>query len=293
MLNTLLTRIVGTRNERELKRIRPMVAQVGAFEPALQKLSDAALAAKTVEFRERLSRGQSVDELLPEAFAVVREAGWRVLNMRHFDVQLIGGLVLHRGMIAEMKTGEGKTLVATLAAYLNALSGKGVHVVTVNDYLAKRDSEWMGRLYRFLGLSVGVIQHSMDDPERQAAYAADITYGKNNEFGFDYLRDNMKFDLGMYVQRGHNFAVVDEVDSILIDEARTPLIISGPAEESTDKYYRVDQIVPKLKPGARITGDKKAEERAELEKTGDYIVDEKNKTVTLTEMRSEERRGGK
>ncbi|HKZ31864.1 MAG TPA: preprotein translocase subunit SecA [Vicinamibacteria bacterium] len=284
MLNTLLTRIVGTRNERELKRIRPMVAQVGAFEPELQKLSDAALAAKTVEFRERLSRGQSVDELLPEAFAVVREAGWRVLNMRHFDVQLIGGLVLHRGMIAEMKTGEGKTLVATLAAYLNALSGKGVHVVTVNDYLAKRDSEWMGRLYRFLGLSVGVIQHSMDDQERQLAYAADITYGTNNEFGFDYLRDNMKFDLGMYVQRGHHFAVVDEVDSILIDEARTPLIISGPAEESTDKYYRIDQVIPKLKPGARITGDKKAEERAELEKTGDYIVDEKAKTVTLTEM---------
>jgi preprotein translocase subunit SecA len=204
--------------------------------------------------------------------------------MRHFDVQLIGGLVLHRGMIAEMKTGEGKTLVATLAAYLNALSGKGVHVVTVNDYLAKRDSEWMGRLYRFLGLSVGVIQHSMDDHERQLAYAADITYGTNNEFGFDYLRDNMKFDLGMYVQRGHHFAVVDEVDSILIDEARTPLIISGPAEESTDKYYKVDQIIPKLKPGARITGDKKAEERAELEKTGDYIVDEKAKTVTLTEM---------
>jgi len=284
MLNTLLTRIVGTRNERELKRIRPMVAQVGAFEPELQKLSDAALAAKTVEFRERLERGQSLDELLPEAFAVVREAGWRTLNMRHFDVQLIGGMVLHRGMIAEMKTGEGKTLVATLAAYLNALPGKGVHVVTVNDYLAKRDSEWMGRLYRFLGLSVGVIQHSMDDQERQVAYAADITYGTNNEFGFDYLRDNMKFDLGMYVQRGHSFAVVDEVDSILIDEARTPLIISGPAEESTDKYYRIDQVIPKLKPGARITGDKKAEERAELEKTGDYIVDEKAKTVTLTEM---------
>jgi preprotein translocase subunit SecA len=187
-------------------------------------------------------------------------------------------------MIAEMKTGEGKTLVATLAAYLNALSGKGVHVVTVNDYLAKRDSEWMGKLYRFLGLTVGVIQHSMDDRERQVAYGDDITYGTNNEFGFDYLRDNMKFDLGMYVQRGHNFAVVDEVDSILIDEARTPLIISGPAEESTDKYYRIDQIIPKLKPGARITGDKKAEERAELEKTGDYIVDEKAKTVTLTEM---------
>ncbi len=284
MINAILTRIVGTKNERELKRIRPVVAQIGAFEPALRELDDHALAAKTVELRERLAKGASLDDLLPEAFAVVREGGRRVLNMRHFDVQLIGGMVLHRGMIAEMKTGEGKTLVATLAAYLNALSGKGVHVVTVNDYLAKRDSEWMGRLYRFLGLSVGVIQHSMDDRERQEAYGADITYGTNNEFGFDYLRDNMKFDLGMYVQRGHNFAVVDEVDSILIDEARTPLIISGPAEESTDKYYRIDQIVPKLTPGARITGDKKAEERAELEKTGDYIVDEKNKTVTLTEM---------
>ncbi len=213
----------------------------------------------------------------------MREAGRRVLNMRHFDVQLIGGLTLHRGTIAEMKTGEGKTLVATLPAYLNALAGKGVHIVTVNDYLAKRDSEWMGRIFRFLGLSVGVIQHHLSDAERQVAYAADITYGTNNELGFDYLRDNMKFDLSGYVQRGHNFAIVDEVDSILIDEARTPLIISGPAEESTDKYYRINAIIPKLKPGARITGDKKAEERAELEKTGDYIVDEKAKTVTLTE----------
>ncbi len=284
MINAILTRIIGTKNERELKTIRPVVQRVSAFEPELRGLDDQALAAKTAAFKERLGQGASLDDLLPEAFAVVREAGWRVLNMRHFDVQLIGGLTLHRGTLAEMKTGEGKTLVATLAAYLNALAGKGVHVVTVNDYLAKRDSEWMGRLYKFLGLSVGVIQHDMDDPARQAAYAADITYGTNNEFGFDYLRDNMKFDLGMYVQRGHNFAIVDEVDSILIDEARTPLIISGPAEESTDKYYRIDTIIPKLKPGARITGDKKAEERAELEKTGDYIVDEKAKTVTLTEM---------
>ncbi len=284
MINTILTRIIGTKNERELKRIRPTVERIGSLEPGMRALDDRALAAKTGEFKERLAKGATLDELLPEAFAVVREAGWRALRMRHFDVQLIGGLALHRGMIAEMKTGEGKTLVATLAAYLNALSGKGVHVVTVNDYLAKRDSEWMGRLYRFLGLSVGVIQHHLDDRERQVAYAADITYGTNNEFGFDYLRDNMKFDLGMYVQRGHNFAIVDEVDSILIDEARTPLIISGPAEESTDKYYRIDTIIPKLKPGARITGDKKAEERAELEKTGDYIVDEKAKTVTLTEM---------
>jgi preprotein translocase subunit SecA len=284
MINAILTRIIGTKNERELKRIRPAVQQIGQLEPALQALDDRALAARTQEFRSRLAQGATLDDLLPEAFAVVREAGRRVLNMRHFDVQLIGGMALHRGMIAEMKTGEGKTLVATLAAYLNALVGKGVHVVTVNDYLAKRDSEWMGRLYRSLGLTVGVIQHHLDDRERQVAYGADITYGTNNEFGFDYLRDNMKFDLGMYVQRGHHFAIVDEVDSILIDEARTPLIISGPAEESTDKYYRIDQVIPKLKPGARITGDKKAEERAELEKTGDYIVDEKAKTVTLTEQ---------
>jgi preprotein translocase subunit SecA len=284
MINTILTKIIGTRNERELKRIRPIVHRIGELEPPLRALDDAGLAAKTVEFKERLAQGQPVDELLPEAFAVTREAGRRVLNMRHFDVQLIGGMALHRGMIAEMKTGEGKTLVATLAAYLNALPGKGVHVVTVNDYLAKRDADWMGRIYRFLGLSVGVIQHHLDDRERQVAYGADITYGTNNEYGFDYLRDNMKFDLGSYVQRGHHFAVVDEVDSILIDEARTPLIISGPAEESTDKYYRINGIIPKLKPGARITGDKKAEERAELEKTGDYIVDEKAKTVTLTEQ---------
>jgi preprotein translocase subunit SecA len=283
MLNTILTKVIGTKNERELKAIRPIVQQVGALEPSLLPLSDAALQAKTAAFKERLAKGETLDDLLHEAFAVVREAGRRVLNMRHFDVQLIGGLALHRGTIAEMKTGEGKTLVATLAAYLNALEGKGVHVVTVNDYLAKRDSEWMGRIFRFLGLSVGVIQHHLQDAERQVAYNADITYGTNNEFGFDYLRDNMKFELANYVQRGHNFAVVDEVDSILIDEARTPLIISGAAEESTDKYYRINSIIPKLQPGARITGDKKAEERAELEKTGDYIVDEKAKTVTLTE----------
>ncbi len=284
MLNVILTKIFGTKNERELKRIRPLVQSIGELEPALRALSDGQLRDKTTEFRARLAAGEQLDSILPEAFAVVREGGRRVLDMRHFDVQLIGGLVLHRGMIAEMKTGEGKTLVATLAAYLNALEGKGVHVVTVNDYLAKRDSEWMGRLYRFLGLTVGVIQHHLDDRERQIAYRADITYGTNNEFGFDYLRDNMKFALDAYVQRGHNFAIVDEVDSILIDEARTPLIISGPAEESTDKYYRINAIIPKLVPGARITGDKKAEERAELEKTGDYIIDEKAKTVTLTEM---------
>src|SRR6476659_4036929 len=283
MLDTILAKVVGTQNERELKRLRPIVAEVNAFEPAIKALSDEQLRGKTAEFKQRVANGETLDELLPEAFAVVREAGRRVLNMRHFDVQLIGGAVLHKGKIAEMKTGEGKTLVATLPAYLNALEGKGVHVVTVNDYLARRDSEWMGKIYRFLGMSVGVIQHDLNDAERQVAYAADITYGTNNEFGFDYLRDNMKFELAHYVQRGHHFAIVDEVDSILIDEARTPLIISGPAEESTDKYYKVDRIIPKLKPGAITRGDTKAEEREALEATGDFIKDEKHKTVTLTE----------
>jgi preprotein translocase subunit SecA len=283
IVDTILAKVFGTQNERDLKRLRPMVAVVNAREAEIQVLSDEQLREKTPAFRQRLAAGETLDDLLPEAFAVVREAGRRTLNMRHFDVQLIGGVVLHRGKIAEMKTGEGKTLVATLAAYLNALGGKGVHVVTVNDYLARRDSEWMGRIYRFLGMTVGVIQHDLNDQERQVAYASDITYGTNNEFGFDYLRDNMKFDLGHYVQRGHNFAIVDEVDSILIDEARTPLIISGPAEESTDLYYEVDRIIPKLKPGAVTQGDVKAEDREELEKTGDYLVDEKHKTVTLTE----------
>src|SRR5947208_1639274 len=283
MLQTFLAKVVGTQNDRELKRLRPIVGEVNAFEPSIQILSDEQLRGKTVEFRTRLSEGATLDDLLPEAFAVVREAGRRVLNMRHFDVQLIGGAVLHKGKIAEMKTGEGKTLVATLPAYLNALEAKGVHVVTVNDYLARRDSEWMGKIYRFLGMTVGVIQHDLNDAERQIAYAADITYGTNNEFGFDYLRDNMKFELAHYVQRGHNYAIVDEVDSILIDEARTPLIISGPAEESTDLYYEVDRIIPRLKPGAVTHGDTKAEEREALEATGDYLVDEKHKTVTLTE----------
>ena len=283
IVDTLLAKVIGTQNERDLKRLRPFVAAINAKEPEIEKLSDEQLRGKTAEFRQRLANGETPDDLLPEAFAVVREAGRRVLTMRHFDVQLIGGIVLHRGKIAEMKTGEGKTLVATLPAYLNALEGKGVHVVTVNDYLARRDSEWMGRLYRFLGMSVGVIQHDLNDQERQVAYAADITYGTNNEFGFDYLRDNMKFDLAQYVQRGHSFAIVDEVDSILIDEARTPLIISGPAEESTDLYYEVDRIIPRLTPGAVTQGNVKAEDREELEKTGDYLVDEKHKTVTLTE----------
>ncbi len=283
ILDTLLAKVIGTQNERELKRLRPMVAEVNARESALQSLSDDQLRARTTDLRQRVANGEALDDLLPDAFAVVREAGHRTLNMRHFDVQLIGGMVLHRGRIAEMKTGEGKTLVATLPAYLNALSGKGVHVVTVNDYLARRDAEWMGRIYRFLGLTVGVIQHDLNDAERKVAYACDITYGTNNEFGFDYLRDNMKFDLAQYVQRGHNFAIVDEVDSILIDEARTPLIISGPAEESTDLYYEVDRVIPKLALGAVTQGPVKAEEREALEATGDYLVDEKHKTVTLTE----------
>src|SRR5918995_6711148 len=283
MIGQLLAKVIGTQNEREIKRLRPAVAEISALEPQIQALTDEQLRDKTNEFRKRIADGASIDDLLVEAFAVVREAGRRVLNMRHFDVQLMGGMVLHSGKIAEMKTGEGKTLVATLPAYLNALEGKGVHVVTVNDYLARRDSEWMGRVYRFLGLSVGVIQHDLNDQQRQVAYGCDITYGTNNEFGFDYLRDNMKFDLGSMVQRGHHFAIVDEVDSILIDEARTPLIISGPAEESTDLYYEVDRILPRLSKGAVTQGNVKAEDREQLEATGDYIVDEKHKTVSLTE----------
>ncbi len=283
MIGQILAKVIGTQNERELKRLYPRVAEISALEPQTQPLTDEQLRAKTIEFRKRIADGAAVDDLLVEAFAVVREAGRRVLNMRHFDVQLIGGIVLHSGKIAEMKTGEGKTLVATLPAYLNALEGTGVHVVTVNDYLARRDSEWMGRLYRFLGMSVGVIQHELTDAQRQVAYGSDITYGTNNEFGFDYLRDNMKFEIAAMVQRGHHFAIVDEVDSILIDEARTPLIISGPAEESTDLYYEVDRIIPKLKPGAVTQGNVKSEDREALETTGDFIVDEKHKTVTLTE----------
>ena len=279
MVDVVLAKIFGTRNEREVKAMRPVVAAISDLEPSVQQLSDVDLAAKTIEFRERIARGESVDNLLIEAFAVCREAGRRVLNMRHFDVQLIGGMVLHKGRIAEMKTGEGKTLVATLPTYLNALEGKGVHVVTVNDYLARRDSEWMGRLYKFLGLTVGVIVHDLDDRERQEAYGADITYGTNNEFGFDYLRDNMKFNLANCVQRGHNFAIVDEVDSILIDEARTPLIISGPSEQSTDKYYKANKVIPHLIRGEVIEG----KEPGEKYTTGDYTVDEKHRSSALTE----------
>jgi preprotein translocase subunit SecA len=279
MINALLTKIVGSKNERTLKRLRPTVERISALEPQIAALSDDALRAKKEEFQARLAQGATLDDILPEAFAVVREAGKRVLGMRHFDVQLVGGMVLHEGKIAEMRTGEGKTLVATLPAYLNALSGKGVHVVTVNDYLARRDSDWMGRLHRFLGMTVGCIQHDLSDQERQDAYGADITYGTNNEFGFDYLRDNMKFSLAAMVQRGHNFAIVDEVDSILIDEARTPLIISGPAEESNDLYARVDKIIPRLEKGAVIQGGKDYEH----DDVGDYVVDEKARTVSLTD----------
>ncbi len=285
----LLTKVFGSSNQRFLKTVQPIVEQINALEPEIKKLSDEQLRARTAEFKERLQREvasitdkeelkrrerEVLDEILPEAFAVVREASVRTTSMRHFDVQLIGGLVLHQGKIAEMRTGEGKTLVATLPAYLNALTGRGgVHVITVNDYLASRDAEWMGQIHRFLGLEVGVIQNDMDDFERQTAYAADITYGTNNEFGFDYLRDNMKFDLATCVQRGHYFAVVDEVDSILIDEARTPLIISGPSDEATDKYYKADAIIPQLRKGEEIDG----------KKTGEYLVDEKQHTAVLTE----------
>ena len=283
MLDTLLAKVFGTQNQRDLKRVQPLVAAVGEREDGVRALSDDDLRAQTAALRQRHDQGAGLDDLLIDAFAVVREAGRRMLGMRHFDVQLIGGIMLHRGKIAEMKTGEGKTLVATLAAYLNALAGEGVHVVTVNDYLARRDAEWMGRIYRFLGMTVGVIQHDLRDPERHAAYRCDITYGTNNEFGFDYLRDNMKFDVAQFVQRGHHFAIVDEVDSILIDEARTPLIISGPAQQSTELYYEVDRIIPRLKPGAVTQGNVPAERRAELEDTGDFLKDEKHKTVTLTE----------
>jgi len=279
MLDAIFAKIFGTRNERQVKAMRPLVAAIGELEPAIQQLTDEELTHKTVEFKERLAQGAALDDLLVEAFAVVREAGRRVLNMRHFDVQLIGGVVLHSGKIAEMKTGEGKTLVATLPVYLNALEGKGVHVITVNDYLAKRDSEWMGKLYKFLGMTVGVIVHDLDDRERQEAYNCDITYGTNNEFGFDYLRDNMKFSLEQCVQRGHHFSIVDEVDSILIDEARTPLIISGPSEESTDKYMKANRIIPRLIRGEEIAG----KEPGEKFLTGDYTVEEKSRSVALTD----------
>src|SRR5499433_2139676 len=314
----LIKKIVGTKNDREIKRIRPYVERINALEPDYQKLTDAELRGKTDEFKKRLqeataefrqsleeasaetpaadpeqrdefksrleeldkqtrqAEAEALEELLPEAFAAVRESSRRSIGLRHFDVQMIGGMVLHEGTIAEMKTGEGKTLVATLPLYLNALTGRGVHLITVNDYLARRDVQWMGPIYHKLGLSVASTVH-------EASYLFDITYGTNNEFGFDYLRDNMKFSLDEYVQRELNFVVVDEVDNILIDEARTPLIISGPAEESTDKYYIIDRIIPKLQSGAVIQGDPSQEDRAAIEAKGDYTVDEKSRSVTLTE----------
>jgi preprotein translocase subunit SecA len=278
MINWVLKKIVGSQHERDVKRMLPRVAAVSALEGAMQALSDAELRAKTAQFRTELDQGATLEDLLVPAFAVAREAARRAVAMRPFDVQVMGGIVLHQGKISEMKTGEGKTLVATMPVYLNALSGKGVHVVTVNDYLARRDSDWMGEIYRFLGLSVGVIQHDLPDAERKRAYGADVTYGTNNEFGFDYLRDNMKFDLASMVQRGHHYAIVDEVDSILIDEARTPLIISGPSEESIDKYYRIDRVIPRLARGEEIE-----EEDGSKHSTGDYLVDEKAHTVALTD----------
>ncbi|MBN2706727.1 MAG: preprotein translocase subunit SecA [Deltaproteobacteria bacterium] len=268
----ILKKIFGSKNDREIKGMQPLLHLVNREESGLKTLSDSRLQGKTGEFKERLARGEELLDLLPEAFAVVREAASRTLGMRHFDAQIMGGIVLHNGKIAEMKTGEGKTLAATLPVYLNALSGKGVHVVTVNDYLARRDAAWMGKVYAFLGLSVGVILHELDDRERQQAYAADITYGTNNEFGFDYLRDNMKFSLEDYVQRPLHYAIVDEVDSILIDEARTPLIISGPTDDSTDKYYVIDKAMRKL-----------VQSNREQEQITDYDVDEKSRSVTLTE----------
>ena len=270
MIQNIFAKIFGTKHEREMKKIQPIVDQINSLETKMQNLSDEQLKAKTPELKDRLQKGETVDQILPEAFAVCREASKRVLGMRHYDVQLIGGIVLNQGSITEMRTGEGKTLVATLPTYLNALTGKGAHVVTVNDYLASRDCEWMGRLYNWLGLSTGIIAHGLSDEQRRNAYAADITYATNNELGFDYLRDNMKFDLSEYVQRAPNFAIVDECDSILVDEARTPLIISGPAEASTDKYYAINKIIPSLKKDVHFT------------------MEEKSKSATLTDAGNSE-----
>jgi preprotein translocase subunit SecA len=292
VINSIFTKVFGTSNERAVKRVQPILDQINGFESSLVSLTDEQLRGKTAEFKERIATATAdiadrderiaaekvvLDQILPEAFAVVREGGKRAVGMRHFDVQMIGGMVLHQGKISEMRTGEGKTLVATLPCYLNALAGRGVHVITVNDYLAKRDAEWMGKIYGFLGLTVGVIVHDLDDRERRAAYAADITYGTNNEFGFDYLRDNMKFEMSELVQRGHYHAIVDEVDSILIDEARTPLIISGPTDQTTDKYERVNVIIPELELGEFT------ETLEEKTYTGDYVVDEKTRSITVTD----------
>ena len=279
-MGNILKKIFGTSSQKELKAIEPLVKKIEALEEPYKALTDAELRGKTDEFKERLGHGETLDDILPEAFAVCREASWRVLGMRPYRVQLIGGIILHQGRIAEMKTGEGKTLVATLPAYLNALAGEGVHIVTVNDYLAKRDSEWMGKVYRFLGLTVGLVIHDIQPKDRKASYAADITYGTNNEFGFDYLRDNMAIYKQEMVQRGHSFAIVDEVDSILIDEARTPLIISGQGDKSTQLYQVVDAFVSRLKAKKVASVDTKEEEDESID--ADYVVDEKARTVTLT-----------
>ena len=281
---SLFTKLFGTSSQRELKSIYPIADKVDALEEEYKALTDAQLQAKTPELKERLAQGATLDDILPEAFAACREAAWRVLGLRPYRVQVVGGIVLHQGRIAEMKTGEGKTLVATLPAYLNALAGKGVHIVTVNDYLAKRDSEWMGKVFRFMGLTVGLVIHGVMGEEKKAAYRADITYGTNNEFGFDYLRDNMAIYSQELVQRGHAFAIVDEVDSILIDEARTPLIISGQGEKSTQLYTIVDQFVSRLKCQRVVKVDDKEEEDVDID--ADYIVDEKAKTATLTDRKS-------
>lgn len=246
MLGSIFKKVFGTSNERVISSLKPIVEKINSYETTISKLSDQELANKTLEFKTRLAQGQTLEDLLPEAFAVVREASIRTIGLRHFDVQLIGGIILHRGIVAEMKTGEGKTLVATLPVYLNALTGKGVHVVTVNDYLVKRDTEWVGKIYTFLGLKVGCIYSTIDDEARKEAYLADITYGTNNEFGFDYLRDNLKYEIEHMAQREFNYAIIDEVDSILIDEARTPLIISGPTEDNSELYHKIDRVIPKL-----------------------------------------------
>ena len=276
----LFSKVFGTRSQREVKSLTATVDKIESLEEEYRALSDHDLRAKTGEFKSRLASGETLDDILPEAFAVCREAADRVLGMRPYRVQLIGGIILHQGRIAEMKTGEGKTLVATLPAYLNGLSGRGVHIITVNDYLAKRDSEWMGKVYRYLGLTVGLVIHGVDKADKKRAYAADITYGTNNEFGFDYLRDNMAIYSNELVQRGHAFAIVDEVDSILIDEARTPLIISGQGEKSTQLYTVVDQFVSRLKGQRVVKVDEKEEEDVDID--ADYIVDEKAKTATIT-----------
>src|ERR1700733_13831409 len=293
MIGALARKFFGSANDRRIKGYQSRVDAINALEPEIAALSDDELKTRTADFRRQLADGKSLDDILVPAFATVREAAKRTLGQRHFDVQLIGGMVLHEGDIAEMKTGEGKTLVATLAVYLNALAGKGVHVVTVNDYLARRDSEWMGQIYGFLGMTTGVIVHGLDDGERKSAYACDITYGTNNEYGFDYLRDNMKYALDAMTQRGHAFAIVDEVDSILIDEARTPLIISGPTEDQSEMYRSVDAVMGGLTPPQKVKTGKQIKDNVgnlvdeEIQDKGDYDLDEKSRQVSLTETGNE------